>query len=265
MASILINGTDIADVGFTLTNVQPWLSGPKLVRAIAALPGFTGGIPSPSALTESRLITATSLARATSYAQRLGYLDAMADLAMHGVNELAFPDQPDRIMRALYVSSDVEVYAPRLVSTDGLVTVGWICPDAAKYERKPRGLVIGTTPVSIPLGTLPSGGLWRIMGPLAGAISLQYRAQNGVLLGELTVTGTLTTNEHLDVDLEERSITKWSSVGVASNAYSWKASTSLWFRLDSGDGTRALNTWPTLQQSIAAGGGLFFYRRAYAH
>ncbi|GAB1340878.1 hypothetical protein [Gemmatimonas sp.] len=265
MPTLLVNGTDIADLGFVLTDIQPWLSGPKLVRALTALPGFTGAIPAESATVESRLITATSLIEPPTFAARLSLLDGLADLAMHGMNELVFPDAPDRIMRGLYLSSDVEVYAPRLVSTDGRVTVGWVCPDAAKYDRQPKGIVLGTTPKAIPLGTLPSGGIWRIMGPLSGAITLQYRAANGVLLGELTVTGTLTTGEHLDVDLTERRITKWSNVGVATSAYSWKASTSYWFRLDAGDGTRGLDQWGTLQQSVAAGGGLFLYRRAWAH
>ena len=265
MPTLLVNGTDLADLGFTLSDVQPWLSGPKLTRVLTALPGFTGAIPSAGATAESRLITARSLIRPASVAERLALLDKVADLAMHGMNELVFPDAPDRVMRGLYLSSDVEVYAPRLVSTEGEVTVGWVCPDAAKYARQPRGIVLGTTPKPIPLGTLPSGGIWRIMGPLSGAISLQYRGQNGVLLGELTVTGTLTTSEHLDVDLDERTITKWSNVGVGTSAYSWKSAASYWFRLDAGDGTRGLSEWATLQQSVAAGGGLFLYRRAYAH
>lgn len=265
MPSLLVNGTDLAELGFVLSDMQPWLSGPRLVRTLTAMSGFTGAIPSTSATVESRLITARSLVRPTTFAARLALLDGLADLTMHGMNELVFPDAPDRVMRGLYVSSDVEIYAPRFVSTEGEVTVGWVCPDAAKYDRQPRGVVLGTTPKPIPMGTLPSGGIWRIMGPLSGAISLQYRAQNGVLLGELTVTGTLTTSEHLDVDLDQRTITKWSNVGVATSAYSWKASTTYWFRLDAGDGTRSLSEWPTLQQSIAAGGGLFLYRRAYAH
>lgn len=265
MGTFIVNGTDLSDFGLILEDVQPWLSGLKLTRALTAMPGFTGSIPSDAATVESRLVTLSTYANTLSFAARTALQDALADLFSNGMNEITSPDQPSRVMRGFYLGTETDIAAPRLLSTDGRFRVSWLCPDPTKYDREPRGLTLGTTPVLVPAGTLPMGGVWRVMGPLSGAITMTYRALTGIPLGAFTVSGTLTSGEYLDVDLDRREITKYSSVGVASDAYAWKSSTAYWFRLDAGDSVRVGDQWASLEQSIAAGGGLFSYRRAWAN
>lgn len=261
--TLLVNGTDLTDLGLVVENIEPWLSGPRLTRALAQIPGYTGALVGEAATSESRVITATTLARTTTWAARKALLDQLSDLCMTGVCELVTADDTSRVMYGLYTESVSDLVAPRLVNTEGRMTVGWVCPDAAKYDIQPRGYALSSTPKAIPLGTLPSGGIWRIMGALSGACTLTYRNLLGTALGTLTVSGTLTSSEFLDVDLDQRTITKWSSAGVASDAYSWKSASTYWFRLDPGDGDRTTGVWGTLEQSAAT--GIFMYRRAWAN
>lgn len=264
METVQVDGVDIARYGLKLTSIEPWLSGPELSRAVTALPGYTGAIPSPFATVPARVLTFDALHRPATYSARLSLLDLLADAFGNGKKELTTSDAPDRVLYGTYQGTTVLVDSPRFVNLDATVRVSFLCADGAKYDREPRSIALGTTPVRVPLGTLGCGGIVRVRGAISGTRVVRYRGVHGNVLGEIGVDMTVSSTEFVDLDLTQRRLLRTSDVGLVTNAYQNKITGSRWFALHPDDsGLRALNAWGTLE--LDAGDGVFYYKRAWAN
>jgi hypothetical protein len=87
-----------------------------------------------------------------------------------------------------------------------------------------------------------------------------YRNANGETEGAITCGVTLGANDYLSIDMDARTLTKYTD-GVSSNGLSL-ISAGTFFDLDPAHGDPAFSAWPTLATS--AGTGVAFYRKAYS-
>jgi hypothetical protein len=262
MRSLAINGWPIETLGLRLVNISPWLAGAQLTRAVVAMPGYSGGVPSPFATVTSRILTLESIVQPTSMAHRLQLLDQYAD-ALDGLLEIESVDAPDRVLYGTYQANGVEVSVPRFVEVQAALRTEILCADGAKYDREPSAIALSTTPTPIPLGTAASVGLFRFRGAAAGVRRVLYRGINGNVLGAIGVNMTIGSSECVDVDGVQRGISLCDASGVFTNAYPFKLPSDRWFALHRTDGHPAADAWPTLE--LDGGTGVFYYRRAWSN
>lgn len=266
MPTIYLNDTAIEDLGLVLTEGEPSLSGLPRNREIQAWPGRAGGIASAASTVDPRVYRFVLASREISAATRMARLDDLADL-LTGTVEIRFADVVDRVARGVARVFETTIpVPPRFVNLDPQITVEIECPIAARWDAQPQSRVLSATPVPIPCGTLPHGGQVVITGAAAGALStetrLRYRGVSGVLLDELVLLPSLAAGEYLTVNLDLRTITKTTTGGVASDAYSNKISGDF-FVVCPRDGHRSLGQWPTLE--VTNGVALYHFRRNWVN
>lgn len=259
--TIFINGRDLSDVGLELTAIRGWFDLPSLSRSAEQLTNTTGHALGTGVRVNSRTVELGFYLKPQLLADRATAMDAVAD-TFTGLCELRFVDKPGRVIRA---------YAEAVTTVAENETVGMIEPalslrvtmvayDALVYDIEPTVAALTTANTEIPLGSAPSGGILTLMGSFSSVV-ITYKNHAREVVGTLTLTGTVNSDEYVEVDLNNRTITKISNTGVRDEtAYSMKSSGS-WFQLDPGHGNRTVGAWPTL--SLSAGTGVLIYRKAW--
>ncbi len=266
MPTIFLNDTSLEDLGLVLIEGGPSLDGLSVTRAVQPWPGRAGGLPSPYGTVGSRIHRFVTSAPDPTEAARVARLDTIADL-LTGSVEVRYVDRPSRCSRgvARVFTADVPI-SPRFVNIEPRIVVEVESHNAAKWEAEPQSVILSTTPTAIPCGTLPHGGLIHLTGVAAGAIStttrVLYRGISGLTLGELVLLPSLLSGEYLIVDLDAESLTKVSTTGVRTDAYSWKTG-GAFFRVAPRDCARDLGAWATIE--ITAGAALYHFRRVWAN
>lgn len=268
--AVTINGRSLASLGVTARELSGWLDGVDTSRNSTPLPNVLGVVPAAASTSSARQIRLVLNVPAASLTARATILATLSD-AFAGLLSIRFDDTPTRIVRAVAGAFTVASIAPNIgMSESGrnmTVVVPLLAFDGASYDEEPRVLVLSTTPTEIALGTLPSPGIvqWSGAWSTGAARSLTYRSVNGIAYGLQTFTppagASLTASEFLEIDLGRRYVTKVTSAGVRTNAYSWLSAGS-WFVPEAADGNRVASRWPTFE--ISAGAGVFFYRRTWA-
>jgi hypothetical protein len=263
MPTIYLNDQSLEDLGLTVEDGGPDIRGLTIERERVDWPNRAGGLASPRATVSARILRFVAIAQPTSAAARTALLDAYAD-ALTGRIEVRFDDAPARVLHGRCRVYDAEVVgAPRWVNLDPRITVEIVCDHAAKWDREAQALVITSTPVEIPCGTLAHEGELLYCGALAGEVRIRYRGITGTLLDELVLTiptGALAANESLFVLLSDRALVKSSTTGILTDVYNWKTG-GAWFTIDPRDGDRAADAWPSLETT--AGTALYRWRRNY--
>jgi hypothetical protein len=252
MASIYLNDTAIEDLGLVLTDGGPDIAGLSIARDRQAWQGRAGSLPANNGTVDSRVLRFTVQKRLTTYAERSAFMDQMADI-LTGAIEVRFGDQSARAIRGTARVFDGHVIAkPRFVNMDAEVIVEIECFTAAKWSVEPQSRVIGSAAVpdmEIPVGTLPHGGQIYIAGSNSTQQTIKYRSIKGTLLGNIIFTPALATGEYAMLDLDNESITKYTTAGVASNESRWIDPSSVWFKVYPRDCDRANSAWPTINAS----------------
>lgn len=273
--SLTINGRTLASLGVSARALEGWLDAPTTQRQTTVIPGLLGVAPSPITTSAAREIKLTLNVPVNALTGRAAALNTLQD-ALSGLLTLRFDDTPGRIVRAVAGPLTVASIAPRIAMNESgrnlIVSVPFLCYDAASYDAEPVPLVLGSTPVPIKLGTLPSPGILQWSGSWSTSASrtLTYRGVNGIAYGEMVFTApaspeyspsSLSSSEFLEIDFARQYITHVTNAGVRTRAYDWLTSGE-WFAPDPTHGYRAGDQWPTLD--VSAGVGLYLYRRAYA-
>jgi hypothetical protein len=262
--SIAINGRALASLGVSPRELSGWRDGPAARRAFRGLPGTTGGLLAPQAVGVEREL------RLVLNVPDAATLDVLDDVT-HGLVQLVFDDMPNRVVRVVRTQRSVTSIAPSLTLLNPRLIVSYVftAADGASYDREPRVLAIGTTPVPIALGTLPSPGVLEVPGGWSGSRTLTYRGANGLPYSAFVVTvpgsETFAAAEFLEIDLARRTIVRVEGNGGRSNAYSWRTS-GTWFAPDPTDGHVVGAGLPGASPSLvmSAGTALFRYRRAWS-
>jgi hypothetical protein len=261
---IVINGRSLAALGVSARELSGWRDGPETRRAFRGLPGSTGGLLAPQAVGAAREL------RLVLNVPDAATLDVLDDVT-HGLVRLVFEDLPTRVIRVVRTQRSVTSIAPSLTLLNPKLLVSYVftAADGASYDVEPRLLAIGTTPVPIALGTLPSAGVLQVPGGWSGTRTLTYRGANGVPYAAFALTvpsaETFASSEYLEIDLARRTIVRVDGSAVRSNAYGWRAS-GAWFAPDPTDGHVSGAGLPGASPTLAmsAGTALFRYRRAWS-
>jgi hypothetical protein len=132
----------------------------------------------------------------------------------------------------------------------------FLCPDPTWRDMITQVIGFNTTPVMIPLGTAPSGGVIRIAAPAWSANVtnpvLSYLNVAKATVESMTFTTTLVAGEdYIEIDLDRSTLTL-SDNGVSGNGASL-LSDGDFFVLDPMDGDPMNSGFPYLM--LAASGG----------
>jgi hypothetical protein len=252
--------------GVTAASVSAWRDGPQSVRNFRGLTNSAGGVFASRATGQAREMTLAVNIPAATIGDRATGLDAM-DEALQGLVPLTFDDAPGRVIRVICTGRTVVGVggADPFVVRPVVATYTLTAADGASYDVEPMIYALGTTPVPLSLGTLPSLGIVQLMGSWTGERTITYRAPNGVVYGTLGITvpgaETLLATEYLELDLSRRTIVRVGPTGTRVSVYAWKSS-GRWFAPDPTDSTRALGAAPTL--ALSGGTGLYLTRRAWS-
>lgn len=260
MPSIYIDGTSIEDFGLTLVDGGPNLAGLSVQRESAPWPGRTGSIAAPYATIGSRIHRFVVDREFGSLAERAAYVDLLYH-AIGGSRELTYADQLTKCSRGVIRVYDPVIDAPRWVNLDLRITVEFESFLAQKWDDEPQSLVLSSTPIPIPCGTLPHGGRIILAGAITTEQRIKYRGITGVLLGEIIVTPSTATGECVVLSLDDESVVQIGTTGAVTEHDDWCSNASVWFRPAARDGNPFMDAWATVESTIAA---LYYFRRNYA-
>lgn len=250
--SIYINGSSLEALGLRLVDGGPSLDGLQRSRATVPLPGRAGHLSSPFSTTEPRVYRfACFTTGITTVAQRLALLDYYSDL-LTGPVELRFVDGTTRCAMGICRVFQGAVQSPTFVNIAATITVEVVCANAARYESEPSMLVLGTTPVPVPVGTVAHGGY--IITTTSGftPFTVTYRSVGGVALGQIAVSPTLASGDYLILDLDAHDVVKVDTAGVRTREKLWDTSPTTWFSILPRDADRRAGAYATLESSIPA-------------
>lgn len=271
---MFINGRDPEHDGWIPIQLSGWRAGMAVSRAVTAIPNVGGVSPSTVQQAAPREIKMGFRRRLSALGDRDAALSTLATL-LSGQLFVRFDDSPDRLVQCYAAPIRVDaVHEIAVFATPTFeVSVVLVCYDGASYDVEPRVVALTTTPVDIPLGTLPStffllwGGAWS-----AGASrTLTLRDAAGTVRSTMTFTApsiaagdpadeSLGSSDVLEVDISRRYVTKLAS-SVRTNQYDWYASGG-WIGLDPAYQDLENSRYASLEAS--AGTAQIIYRRAYA-
>jgi hypothetical protein len=260
MLSSCLNDIPIEDLSLVVEEAQPIMARVALQRDRQAWPGRVGPLMSPLSTADSTVRRYKWTGKAATPAARNAVMETLLDV-LTGVVELRDRDTPTRVTRGTVRVFDPSVLSPSFVNVEPSIVVEFETNGAA-YEASSVSLVLSTTPVAIPCGTLPHGGRIYLTGTAAGAIStevrIRYRGISGALLGEMVILPSLASGEHGVIDLDSQEILKVSTANATTNVDAWLTGGNF-FKLARRDGNPALSAWPTME--VTAGAALYTYRK----
>lgn len=260
----LINDTPISALGLRLARGAPRLG--ELSRQYAFTPwaGRAGGVGANLATTPPVVISlGLDVPSTATTATRQAIYDRLAHL-LTGTVEVSEELSKHLVMRARPRLIAASLTSPTYVNTDASIAVELVAEHAMRFEREPLIVSVGSTPVPILVGQLAHGGQCRIMGTggaaLSSPVTLTARNFAGKIIGQLTVTPALATNESCVLDIETLSLQHLPTTTVTAMVPQWLTSGS-GFAFGPQDAVPHDNAWPTLEAS--AGAVVFSYRRVY--
>lgn len=264
-----INNTPIEALGFSLARATDWLSAAVTPRVtVQGSPGLSGGRYATLQESSSLTVSLVGRLRGVTIDTRATVANAFSD-ALRGLLEVRFPDASDKVLRGL--AGPVSVSAPlqfgQFAEPEVEVRVDIVCADGARYARNATQLILGTTPLAIPLGSLASGGDIFIMGPLTGALDIDLITPNGVraerhALRSIDIPSGGYARMRIDpphallvydADGEATSVQEWRSLSLSSR----------WWQPSSSDANAARAQWPFIR--LSTGTGVYRYHQAWEH
>lgn len=218
---------------------------------------------------QGREILWSAFVRAGSVARR----EDIIEILMHawaGLQELRTDAAPDRVMYGhLGGPPVVQLIQGVFAIPTFRITVRWLCPDPARYEREPRPYALSAAACSIPVGTMACAPDVFVMGaatPVVDPVILLYNAA-GDEVSRLTLSVSLGSTAYLHIKSGPQLIDHYVA-GVlqtgASNGLTTVVS-GLFPVLDPQDAAPDVDAWGTMALSSASGTptGLALVRRIW--
>jgi len=261
--AIFVNGRDMSDVGLEPLGISGWFDVPTISRRSEQLSNTTGAALGTGVRIDQRKLQLQFYLRPQLLTDRQALMDIVND-TFTGLCEIKFVDKVNRVIRAYVesIATRAENESVALIEPAMVLTVNLTGYDAAIYDTEPTVLAVSTTARQVQLGSWPSGGVLYLMGAMSGSVTITYRSHTGDSLYTLVLNGTLASDEYLEVDFNDRTITKVSNAGVRDDtAYSFKSG-GAWFVFDPADGNRTVGSWPTIE--LSTGSGVLIYRKAWS-
>jgi hypothetical protein len=268
------NETPLQLAGVVLQRPTGWLDGAtRALPEVDRVPGYTGGrygvLPTVGPLD----ITLTGVMLDVTLEQQRAALSALTDL-FTGEVELRWPHAPTQVMRGMAGPITVEPFNPdkafvldRQRRVALRVTWNVRCADAARYERHPRRIRLGTTPKPIVMGGLPVGGEILLEGPLSGDVNIDILTPSGTLLDRIALRNVaLASGDSATVRLDApNTITKRTAAGVLTSVYSWRSldASTRWWKANPYYADPDRDQWPLVK--LSTGSGWWTYVVANSH
>lgn len=193
------------DVALTARGVRPsriegFLSGPLLRRQLTGVPGLTrpliGGLSAP----DPRVGIIEGHVPLSALTDRPAALRTL-ELALTGERWVRTIDRPGLRTRCHVTMAPREIPQARgLTIPRLLITLTCTALDGSSEHTPAQApVLLGTTPVAVPTGSLPTTG-WLLAWGFTSPLTITYRTARGVAT-TLTITQALATGEHVAVDL----------------------------------------------------------------
>lgn len=263
-----INNTYLESLGATLLRHDHWLTGFATAPVqVDMVRGLTGGRVRPLGTASPREMSLVAHFLETSIDTRHVLTNMFTD-ALRGLLEITTPDAPDYVMRALAGPVQVDAVGNQYYEPALRVTVPLTAADSAKYARHMRMVALSTTPRTVPLGNLPSGGEFVLFGPLSGTVHVDLIAPNGQRIARLTLVmtdGGIAEGGHLRIRLDYPTAMLYTNAaGVVTSVEHWRSlASSRWWMPQAFYSDRARDSWPMLRMST--GSGVYRYFTAMEH
>lgn len=208
--------------------------------------------------TPARRIPLVMVHTPTTLAGRKATLTSVVG-SLRGTLEVRVADDPERVAYGTLSTGAIRFTAPQMVVEQIIPTYDLVFENPAKYDRRHQIVVAtGTAGAVVPTGSLPHRGRLWIMDTLTSR-TIEVVTPDGVVVGQLRLTGTLAAAEYLEIDMDRDnpSITRVTSGGtIRQDAFSWLNPADAFLVFDPADAPRIRHT----------GGGtvVCLYRRAWS-
>lgn len=258
--AVYLNETELSTLGVYPESAPDWQSGPARDFQAVRIPGRQGVVLPADPETQPRVLQLACLIQpaALTLAARLRAEDLLKGLAYRALVKIIWDDgvnaprQIDGVCTALTIN-------PRrhpVVSLVSDATLSILCPDPTWSDVVGQMIGFSTTPVAIPLGTAPVGGIVRLAAPSWSANVtnpvLTYLSAGGQTVQTLTFTTTLSAGtDYLEIDLDRATVTDYNS-GTASSGIALLTGGDF-FALDPYDGDPLNSSYPMLKVTSSAG------------
>lgn len=260
LTTISADGKPLEDFGLVvLRPLSGWADFPETQLELLGVAGSIGRIASPYGTTiEPRSIDIRVKLLPTTLAGRKAALTALYQALGNRLVGLTFADAPDREVFAILVGgvgSGPGAGAAELVDPEAVVELKFLAPDPLFYDLRiwNRTLLVDTAK-PVPIGDAGSR-LELLLYEISACTVQVHNGLTGVLLYEMTLTGTLTATQWLRVVFAGQRIRLVTgNPYTEADAYGWKGVDDVWPRFDPKDA-------PTI--TIDQGRGLLLGKRAY--
>lgn len=264
-----INNTPCEWLGLTLQRAPQWMSGGAAgATSIERQPGLSGGRYVPLREASDLTITLQGRFRGLTLETRSTAANMFTN-ALRGMLEIRFPDAPTHVVRG--VASPAVITPARdnaqFAEPDMLISVDIHCADTARYSQNARQIVLGTIPVPVPLGSLPSGGDIYVLGALTGSLDVELYSHTGMrthVLALRSIDIPAGGFSRLRID-PPHAVLVYDATGEASSVADWRSLTlsSRWWKPTPFYADASRDLWPMMR--LSAGTGVYRYHQAWEH
>lgn len=267
-----INNAACEALGMRMVRYDGWMSsGSTAPVQPRMMPGTTGGRYAGLQSSAPLQLALEGNFLEVTVDDRVAAANACAN-ALRGLLEIRFADAPDRVIRGVAGPIQFTPLTNNFFTTSrraGAVraSIPITCVDSARYAQNARQIILGTMPVPVPLGSLPSGGDIYVLGALTGSLDIELYSHTGLRTHVLAL-------RDIDIDADgfarvridpPHAVLVYAADGEASSVANWRSLTlsSRWWKPTPyhADSARAL--WPMLR--LSAGTGVYRYHQAWEH
>lgn len=267
--SLYLSGRSLEALGFRVETIKgPW-DLPAVTDPVIAIPGRMGRMRTGQAADVAMrdIVIAGLVEESTTLrtnADLESKLETLKALFAIGLLEVGRVNQMNRLYVTRTVGFEATVRGAALAGVTAELTVHLQAIDPLAYDAALSIIGFGATRVPIPVGSAPSGGLLRIMGPATNPV-ITVRRLTGDVVHTLGLTRTLAATDYEEIDLDLMRLTRFVSGVTTSDANAATSGDIEDFSFSPEDGDALAGQYPTLECSGLTGDGNceICYRRAW--
>jgi hypothetical protein len=257
--SVTINETALSDVNAYVVGIPAWRDGLGRDYPTLNLPGRQGVVFASDPTVAPRQLRIECTITTTSQVTRQSSEQQLKALVSRGLVSVTVDDDLNTPMVIDAVNTQCSI-TPRghpITAFVSDVLLSFLCPDPTWRDVLGQTIGFNTTPVAIPLGTAPSGGIVRIAAPSwsadVTAPVVYYLNVAKATVQSMTFGGTtlVAGQDFLEIDLDRASIVLSDNAVRSSGAALLTAGD--FFVLDPMDGDPLNAGYPYLMLGSSAG------------
>lgn len=263
-----INGRPLTDLVYQVLVLDGHLA-PSLPRPGTVTVSQSAPRVGSTVTVDPRRITVGLDVRPTSLVDRQAVMDSLKRRLQREMLEVQTDDLPGRVVWAVCDSVTVEFYTGAYANPVVYVGLAFTAPDPARVDVDPLVYGIGTARTACPVGTEAVAPRLWLYGASPSVVDpvVLVRDHTGTEVMRLTLTGTLATNDAIEIDAARQTVDRYVSgvlqTGTAAGL-GWVTSGRFPI-LAPTDAHAEADAWPTLELSATTGTptGLVAYHRRW--